>query len=87
MTRLLRRLLNRLPFRATARMDRRPRMTRARHAQFVSFLESSGYRTHNPDRYEQSLRRRRAAKAVLYWLSAVGASWFVIESAKALTLF
>ena len=87
MTRLLRRLLDRLPFRGAARMDRRLRMTRARHAQFVSFLESSGYRAHNPDRYEQSLRRRRAAKGIFYWLSAVGASWFVIESAKALTLF
>ena len=68
-------------------MDRRLRVTHARHAQFVSFLESSGYRAHNPDRYEQSLRRRRVAKGALYWLTAFGASWIVIESAKALTLF
>jgi len=85
--RLLRQLLNRLPFHTSVRTDRRLKMTRARHAQFVSFLQSSGYRTHNVDRYEQSLRRRRAVKGVLYWLSAVGASWIVLESAKALTLF
>ena len=87
MPRLLRQLLNRLPLRTSVRTDRRLKMTRARHAQFVSFLQSSGYRTHNVDRYEQSLRRRRAVKGVLYWLSAVGASWIVLESAKALTLF
>ncbi|HYC71345.1 MAG TPA: hypothetical protein VEB66_09075 [Opitutaceae bacterium] len=87
MTRFLRRLLDRLPARSRVRTDRRLRVTHARHAQFVSFLESSGYRTHNPDRYEQSLRRRRAVKRALYWLSAFGASWIVIESAKALTLF
>jgi hypothetical protein len=87
MRRALRQLLHRLPFRLRARTDRRLRMTDARHAQFVSFLESSGYRTHHPDRYEQSLRRRRTFKGILYWFSAVGASWFVIESAKALTLF
>ncbi len=87
MPRFLRQLLNRLPFRSAARTDRRLKMTRARHAQFVSFLESSGYRTHNVDRYERNLRRRRAMKGVLYWLSAVGASWIVLESAKALTLF
>jgi hypothetical protein len=83
----LRRLLDRLPSLGRSRMDRRLRVTHARHAQFVSFLESSGYRAHNPDRYEQSLRRRRVVKNALYWASAFGASWIVIESAKALTLF
>lgn len=85
MLRLLRQFLDSL--RPGARVDRRLKTTHAKHAQFVSFLESSGYRTHNPDRYEQSLRRRRAVKGTLFWLSAAGASWVVIESAKALTLF
>lgn len=84
----LRQLISRLrPNRFGRKLDRRLKPTHARHAQFASFLESSGYRVHNVDRYEQSLRRRRAARAFFYWLSAVGASWIVLESAKALTLF
>lgn len=83
----IRHFLRRLPIPGRSRSDRRLRMADSRHAQFVSFLESSGYRTHNVDRYEQSLRRRRFAKAALLWISAVGASWIVLESARALTLF
>ncbi|MBM3856066.1 MAG: hypothetical protein FJ399_23400 [Verrucomicrobia bacterium] len=62
-------------------------MTRARHAQFASFLESTGYRAHNVDRYERSLRHRRLGRGLLRWAAAAGASWIVIESARALTLF
>lgn len=87
MPRLIQLLLRLRPNRSGSRLDRRLQPTRARHAQFASFLESSGYRIHNVDRYEQSLRRRRFAKGFFFWLSAVGASWIVIESAKALTLF
>lgn len=87
MRRIIQHLANCLPNRSGSRLDRKLKSTRARHAQFASFLESSGYRTHNVDRYEQSLRRRRFAKGFFYWLSAVGASWIVIESAKAMVLF
>ena len=53
----------------------------------MSFLESSGYRVHNVDAYERSLRRRRAAKAVFVWATAFVAAWIVLESARAVSIF
>ena len=53
----------------------------------MSFLESSGYRTHDVDAYERSLRRRRAAKAVLVWATAFAVAWVVLESARAVSMF
>jgi len=50
-------------------------------------MESSGYRTFSADRYERSLRRRRAVRGMLYWLGAVGAAWVVLESARAVQIF
>lgn len=69
------------------KLDQRLRNASTRRAQFVSFLESSGYRTHDVDAYERSLRRRRAAKAVLVWATAFAVAWVVIESARAVSIF
>lgn len=68
-------------------MDRRLRPTSSRRAQFVSFLESSGYRMHNVDAYERSLQRRRFVKGALIWASAFAVAWVVIESARAVSIF
>jgi uroporphyrinogen-III synthase len=87
MRRVLRNLLHSLPSLAGRRLDRRLRTTATRRAQLVSFLESSGYRTHDVDVYERSLRRRRAAKALLVWATAFAVAWLVLESANALTMF
>jgi hypothetical protein len=87
MRRLLHQILHCLPGRHERRLDRRLRPTATRRAQLVSFLEASGYRTHNPDAYERSLRRRRVAKALLVWASAFAVAWVVIESAHALVMF
>lgn len=85
--RLLRQILRRLPFRFGARSDRRLRHTHARHAQFASFLEQSGFRPHNVDRYERGLQRRRLAKAALLAAAAALVAWIALESVQALTLF
>ena len=85
--RLLRQILRHLPIRFGARSDRHLRHTNARHAQFASFLEQSGYRPHNVDRYERSLQRRQLLKVGLVGAAAALAAWVVIESAQALTLF
>lgn len=69
------------------RSDRRLRPTRARHAQFASFLEDSGFRRHDVDHYERAVKRRRTVKNFLKLATGAGAIWVVIESAKALTLF
>ena len=87
MRRLLHQFLHSLPSLSGRRLDRRLRSTSTRRAQLVSFLESSGYRTHNVDSYERSLRRRRFAKAALMWATAFAVAWVVLESANALVMF
>ena len=82
-----RHLLNQLPIAFGMRSDRRLRTARVKHAQFACYLEESGYRTHNVDRYERSLRRRRIGKGLFLWTSAFAAAWVVLESARAVMLF
>ena len=83
----MRRLLNHLPIALGMRSDRRLRATRLKHAQFASFLEESGFRAHNVDHHERSLRRRRMAVGLFKWSTAFGAAWIALESARALTMF
>ena len=85
MSTAVRRLLNHLPH--LPGRDSRTRMRNVRDAQRASFMESSGYRTFSADRYERSLRRRRAARGLLYWLGAVGVAWVLLESARAVQVF
>jgi uroporphyrinogen-III synthase len=87
MRRALLNFLHNLPSAAGRRLDRRLRTTATRRAQLVSFLESTGYRTRSVDVYERSLRRRRAAKALLIWATAFAVAWVVLESANAVTMF
>jgi hypothetical protein len=82
-----RRLLNHLPIALGMRSDKRLRTAQMKHAQFACYLEESGFRTHNVDRYERSLRRRRALKFLLVGAGAFAVAWIVIESARAVTLF
>jgi len=83
----LRRLLNHLPIALGMRSDKRLRTAQVKHAQFACFLGESGFRTLNVDRYERSLRRRRAAKVMFLWASAFAVAWIVLESARAVMLF
>jgi hypothetical protein len=80
-------LLHRLPVPTGYRLDRELRNSGVKRAKFVSYLEASGYRTNHIDSYERSMRRRRLAKIVLFWMSAFLVAWVVIESAKALTVY
>ena len=82
-----RHLLNQLPIALDMRSDKRLRTARVKQAQFACYLEETGYRTHNVDRYERSLRRRRIAKGMFLWASAFVAAWIVLESARAVMLF
>jgi hypothetical protein len=61
--------------------------TPTKNAQFVSFLTESGFRKVDPNKYEQSLRRRRLVAHALMWAILAGFGWVVIESAQALSLF
>ncbi|HEY4302261.1 MAG TPA: hypothetical protein VGM73_15420 [Candidatus Didemnitutus sp.] len=86
MRRVLHQFLYRLPVPTGYRLDRELRNSGVKRATFVSYLESSGYRTNHIDSYERSLRRRKLAKSALFWGMAFVAAWIVIESAKALTI-
>jgi hypothetical protein len=62
--------------------------TPIRNSLFISFISETGcYRARHVDRHESQMRRRKLAKGLL--LIAIGAlsAWFIIESAKALTMF
>lgn len=57
------------------------------NAQFVGFLEGSGFRPMNPVRHETSMNRRRFVVHLLVGLLFLGFVWVMIESAHALALF
>ena len=61
--------------------------TSTRNAQFISFLDESGFRNVNPDKYERSMRRRRVVAMAFVWCMVAGFAWVVIESAQALSIF
>lgn len=83
----VRRILNQLPMSFGLRDDRRLKTTRLKHAQFASYMESSGFRSHHVDHYDRSLRRRKAAKVVTLVALAFFGAWVALESVQAFTLF
>lgn len=85
--RVVQSLLHSLPMPHRLRLDRDLRNSGRRRAQFVSFLEASGYRTHDVDTYERSLKRRKAGKFLLVGGGVFLLAWVIIESARAVTLF
>ena len=87
MPRLIHGLLHSLTTPGEFRLDRRLRLTNTRRVQFVSYLESSGYRARQVDSYERSLQRRRWGKVILGSALLLGLVWVLIESARAVTLF
>jgi len=60
---------------------------RFRDPRFVSFLSQNNRKTLNTDFQDAVLRGRRLVRNLLILAAAAGASWIVLESAKALSLF
>lgn len=87
MIRWLMNLLHRPAYRAGGSLHRSGRGSRNVNGQFVSFLQDTGFRRSNPDRYERGLRNRKFALAAIMWASVAGFAWVVVESAQALSLF
>ena len=83
----MRRLLNYLPIQIGTRSDRRLRTTGLKHAQFASFLETSGFTTPHVDYHDRSMRRRQLFKRAVILAIVFFGAWIALESAKALTLF
>lgn len=61
--------------------------TRTKNVQFVSFLDESGFRRVDPNRYERKMRHRKFVANALLWMIVAGFTWVVIESAQALSIF
>ena len=61
--------------------------TSTRTAQFISFLDESGFRRIDTDKWERRMRRQRVVAYALLWAMVAGFAWVVIESAQALSLF
>jgi hypothetical protein len=62
--------------------------TPVRSAQFVGFLQGSGFRpSYNPARQEKAMRRRRLVVHLLVASLFLGFVWVMMESAHALSLF
>jgi len=81
-------LFRRSPVRSSALLYRRDfDKTSTRNVQFISFLDESGFRRVNPDKYERSMRRRRTFAYACLWVMIAGFAWVVIESAQALSIF
>lgn len=81
-------LFRRPKFRFGPTMDEaRQRRLRVRNTEFLGFLEGSGFRRHQPDRYARVLHRRRFVAQALGLLLLIGVVWVMIESAQALALF
>ena len=60
---------------------------RFRDPRFVSFLAQNNRRSIDTNLQDAVLRGRRVAKQLLVLVLAVGGAWFVVESAKALSMF
>lgn len=66
----------------------RSKRSPVRNAQFVGFLEGSGFRpAFNPARQEKAMHRRRFVVHLFVAFLFLGFVWVMIESAHALALF
>jgi hypothetical protein len=84
----MRRALKNLLYRPAVRLGlaRDPR-GRFRDPRFVSFLAQNNRRSIDTPLQDAVLRGRRLFKQALIALVAVGGAWFLVESAKALSVF
>ncbi len=88
MLRFVLNLIRRPPVASSALLHRRNfDRTSTKNVQFVSFLDESGFRRVDPDKYERGMRRRRVAAYAVLWVMVAGFAWVVIESAQALSIF
>ena len=58
-----------------------------RNAQFVSFLQQSGFRKRLLNRHDKTKRIKKAIALTTVWLVLMGFVWIAFESAEALELF
>ncbi len=87
MTGSLSRLLRRKRVRPDALLDSDSDEYRMQNAQFVSFLQKSGFRHRQIDRHEKTKRFKRIVALSFAWILTGSFVWIAVESAQALDLF
>ncbi|MDE0769029.1 MAG: hypothetical protein OSB19_11635 [Opitutaceae bacterium] len=87
MTGLLSKLLRKKRVHNDALLDSNSDQYRMQNAQFVSFLQKSGFRRQLIDRHEKSKRFKKVLGIIVAWGLGGGFLWVVVESAQALELF
>ena len=80
-------LIHKNRVRNDALLDRSSDDFRMQNAQFVSFLQKSGFRQQLLNRHDKTKRFRRLVSALVAWSLVIGLIWVVVESAQALELF
>ena len=80
-------MLRKKRVRNDALLDSNSEDFRMQNAQFVSFLQKSGFRKRQLDKHEKSKRFKRLVAVSFAWLLCAGILWVVVESAQALELF
>ena len=87
MRRFLSNLIHKNRVRNDALLDRSSDDFRMQNAQFVSFLQKSGFRQQLLNRHDKTKRFKKLVFALFAWSLVIGLIWVVVESAQALELF
>ena len=67
--------------------DERGWDTPVHNPKFASFMSVHHHPRRHPDRHDRRLRLQKLTRIVVLLAAALGAGWFVLESAQALALF
>ncbi len=84
---LFKNLFRRKPVKNAPLLGKDSSQYKVTNAQFVSFLEQSGFRKRQLDRHEKTKRVKKVFGLAFVWTVVLGFAWIVIESAQALELF
>ena len=87
MRRFLSSLIHKNRVRNDVLLDRSSDDFRMQNAQFVSFLQKSGFRQQLLNRHDKTKRFKKLVSALVAWSLVIGLIWVVVESAQALELF
>jgi hypothetical protein len=87
MTELFSKLLRKKRVHNDTLLDSNSDHYRMQNAQFVSFLQKSGFRRQLIDRHEKTKRFKKILGITVAWVLGGGLLWVVVESAQAIELF
>ncbi|MDQ8205292.1 hypothetical protein [Pelagicoccus sp. SDUM812003] len=79
--------LRRSPVKEDALLRHHQSVDGVRNAQFVSFLQQSGFRKRVLNRHEKTKRIKKLVALAFVWSVVLGFAWIAFESAQALELF